>query len=55
MGDLVTLHCLHEAFSHAVALRAAHRGRQWQQADLPRKGASLLGGIGRAVFVQPLH
>lgn len=55
VGDVVALHGLHEALCHAVTLRAAHRGRQWQQADLPGKGASLLGGIGRAVIAQPLH
>lgn len=40
---------------HAGALRAAHRSRQRQQADLPSKGPGLFGGIGRAVITQPLR
>lgn len=55
VGDVVALHGRHEAPCHAVALRAALRGRHWQHADLMGKGASLLGGVGQAVITQPLH
>lgn len=55
VADVVTLHGLHEALRHAVALWATHRSGQGQQADLPGKGPGLFGGIGRAVIVQPLH
>ena len=42
VGDVVAPHRLHEALCRAVALRAAHRGRQWQQAELPGKGAGMM-------------
>ncbi|TWI45626.1 hypothetical protein IQ22_04606, partial [Pseudomonas duriflava] len=54
MGDVIALHCFHEALRHAVALRAAHRRGQWQQAYLPGKSARLVSGVCRAVIAQPL-
>lgn len=52
-GHVIALHRLHEALRHAVTLWAAHRRRQWLQADIGGEGAGLLGDVARAVIRKP--
>lgn len=50
MGDVVALHRLHKALSHAVVLRATRRCGQRHQTYL----TCLFSGVRRAVIAQPL-